>query len=144
MKRLITILFALVGLSSYSQIEFKAEISKDAVLIGEPFILTYQINQNFDDFKLPELENFQLISGPSTSMQQSINMFNGKMEKTILVTYTYFLKAVAPGTQTLAPAEIKIKDGYHYSNSLDIIVIDAQFQNPNQDNGKDIKGTSRL
>jgi hypothetical protein len=144
MKRLAFICFVMLSFSGFAQIEFKAEVSKDAVMIGEPFKLIYQINQTFDEFSLPEQENFELISGPSTSMQQNISMSNGKTVKTIVVTYTYFLKAKNPGTQSIISAEIKIKGDYYYSNSLDIIVIDAQYQDPNQDDGKDIKGTSRL
>lgn len=144
MKRFIFILFVLPNFFGFAQIEFKAETSKDAVMIGEPFKITYQINQNFDEFKLPEIESIQMISGPSTSMQQSINMTNGKTVKTISVTYSYIFKATLPGTFTVPPAEIKIKTDFYYSNSIDIIVIDAEYQNPNEDNGKDIKGTSRL
>ena len=148
MKNIILIL-ALIISASFSinaQVEFKANISKDAVMTGEPFRLEYKINKNFDKFTLPEFENFEVISGPSTSMQQSINFTNGHMEKNVSVTYTYFLKAKddVTGTQTIEPAEIKIGKEFFYSNSIDIIVIEGKYHNPSEDKGKNIEGTSRL
>lgn len=144
MKYLILSLFIFFGLLVNAQVEFKAEISKDAVMIGEPFMIEYKINKSFDNFTLAEIENFKLISGPNTSMQQSINMINGEMTKTISVNYTYFFKALNPGTHTIQAAEIQIEKEYFYSNTIDVIVIDSEYHDPNQNKGKDIKGTQKL
>jgi archaellum component FlaG (FlaF/FlaG flagellin family) len=148
MKNLILVLAVIISasFSLTAQVEFKASISKDAVMTGEPFKLEYKINKNFDKFTLPEFENFEVITGPSTSMQQSINFTNGHMEKTVSVTYTYYLKAKndLSGTQSIEPAEVKIDGEFYYSNPIDIIVIEGKYHNPNEDKGKDIEGTSRL
>ena len=146
MKQYIYILVLVVSasFSLNAQTEFKASISKDAVLTGEPFKLEYKINQNFDSFTLPEFASFVILSGPSTSMQQSVNITNGEMVKTVSVTYTYFIKAVTFGTQTIQPAEIEIAGEFLYSNPVDVIVIEGNYQSPNKDKGKNIKGTSRL
>ncbi|MCD4792515.1 MAG: BatD family protein [Bacteroidales bacterium] len=144
MKHLIVSLFVICGFTIQAQVDFKAEISKDAVMIGEPFAVEYKVNQTFDNFTLPEFENFKLISGPNTSMQQSINTVNGKITKTILVIYTYYFKAVNPGTHTIQPAEIIIDGKNIYSNTIDVIVIDSEYHDPNQHKGKDIKGTQKL
>lgn len=144
MKNLLILLFLISGFSTFSQVEIKATISKDAVMINEPFILEFEVNQNFDDFKLPEFENFKLISGPNTSMQQNISMVNGEMTKKISVKYSYFVKAIKAGNLTLKAAEVKIGDEYFYSNPLDIIVIDMEYTNPNKHKGKDIKGTEKI
>lgn len=144
MKYFLISIFIFLGFVVHAQIEFKTGISKDAVLIGEAFILEYKINQTFDNFTLPEFENFKLISGPNTSMQQSINMVNGEMTKTISVTYTYYIKALNPGTHTIQAAEIQYEGEFFYSNTIDIIVIDSEYQDPNKHKGKDIKGTHKL
>ncbi len=144
MKYILFIIIIGASFSSFSQVEFKASVSKDAVMTGEPFKLEYKINQNFDNFTLPEFEHFEVLSGPSTSMQQSVNITNGEMVKTVSVTYTYFLKAITSGTQTIQPAEIEIAGEFFYSNPVDVIVIEGNYQNPNENKGKDIKGTSRL
>lgn len=141
---LFSFIFFCAVLSSYAQVEFKASISKDAVMKGEPFKLEYKMNQNFDSFALPEFEHFVVISGPSTSMQQSVNITNGEMVKTVSVTYTYFVKAITSGTMTIQPAEIKIVGEVYYSNSVDVIIIEGNYINPKDDKGKDIEGTSRL
>ena len=144
MKTVVILFFLALGFPALSQVEFKAKVSKDAVMINEPFVLEYEINKNFEDFKLPEFENFKLISGPNTSMQQSINMINGEMTKTISVKYTYYLKALNPGTFTLKPAEVRIGEEFFYSNTTDLIVIDAVYTDPNQNKGKNIKGTEKI
>ena len=115
---LFSFMFFCAVFSSYAQVEFKASISKDAVMKGEPFKLEYKMNQNFDNFTLPEFEHFVVISGPSTSMQQSVNITNGEMVKTVSVTYTYFVKAITSGTMTIQPAEIEIVGEVYYSNSV--------------------------
>jgi hypothetical protein len=84
------------------------QTSKDAVLLGEPFILEFELNTNFENFTLPEFEHFKVISGPNTSMQQSINMVNGEMIKKISVKYSYYIKALNPGTHTIPAAEIVV------------------------------------
>ena len=145
MKNLVAILmFVYAGFSLNAQVEFKTEVSKDAVMINEPFKVEYKVNKNFDDFNLKGNENFEIISGPSTSFQQSINMTNGKTKKTISVTYTYFLKAKTAGKQTVPTAEVKIHGKYYYSDAKDIIVIDAEYHNPKENEIKDIEGTSKL
>ncbi len=145
MKKTIPVLiFILFNFSISAQVEFTSEISKDAVMINEPFKVEYKINKNFDDFNLKGNENFEVISGPSTSFQQSINMTNGKTEKTISVTYTYFLKAKTAGKQTVPKAGIKIHGKYYYSDAKDIIVIDAEYHNSKENDIKDIEGTSKL
>ncbi len=144
MKNIVLIFLLSINFILNAQVEFKTEISKDAVMINEPFKVEYKVNKNFDDFNLTENENFKVISGPSTSFQQSINMTNGKMEKTVSVSYIYFLKAKKSGKQNVPTAEIKIKGKYYYSDAKEIIVIDSEYHNPKENEIKDIEGTSKL
>jgi hypothetical protein len=144
MKHFILILLLIgAGVSLKAQVEFKAEISKDAVMLNEPFRVEYQINKNFDNFNLTDNENFEVLSGPSTSFQQSMNMTNGKIEKTISVKYTYILKAKTPGSQNIPSAEVKINGNYYYSAPKEIIVIDSEYKDPKKNEMKDIEGTSK-
>ncbi len=144
MKHLMVLLAVCVSLSANAQIEVKTEVSKDAVMINEPFKVEFTVNKNFQDFNLSKDENFETVSGPSTSFQQSINMENGKVEKKITVKYTYFFKAKISGKLNVPVAEIKIGNKYYYSDSKDIIVIDSEYHDPHQNDGKEIEGTSKL
>jgi len=144
MRNLIAILMVITSFSLKAQVEVKTEISKDAVMINEPFKIKFTVNQNFQDFNLTKDENFEIVSGPSTSFQQSISITNGKAEKNTTVTYTYILKAKVAGKQNLPVAEIKINRKYYYSELKDIIVIDAVYHNPKETEMKDIEGTSKL
>ncbi len=145
MKKIVAIFIFVSAVSLLNaQVEIITDISKDAVMIGEPFKVEYKMNKSFDDFNLVADDNFEIVSGPSTSFQQSINMTNGKMEKTTSVTYTYFFKAKKAGKQSVPTAEIKMKRNFYYSVAKDIIVIDAEYHDPNEHKIKDIEGTSKL
>ncbi len=143
-KTIILLPILILNFALKAQPEFKTEISKDAVMIGEPFKVEYKINKNFDDFILQKDENFEIISGPMTSFQQSISMTGGKIEKNISVTYTYFLKAKTPGEQNIPAAEVKIGGKRYSSDETHIIVIDAEYHDPDEHKIKDIEGTSKL
>lgn len=143
-KSAVLFISVIISLSVNAQVEFTTKISKDAVMIGEPFKIEYKVNKNFDEFKLTDNDDFEIISGPSTSFQQSINMTNGKMKKKTSVTYTYFVRAKTPGKQNIPVADIKIKGKYYYSNAKEIIVINAEFHDPKKNEIKDIEGTSKL
>ena len=66
------------------------------------------------------------------------------MTKKISVKYSYYIKALNPGNHTIQPAEIKIGDDYFYSDTIDIIVIDSEYVDPNKNKGKTIKGTEKI
>ena len=144
MKNVIAVLVLITSFSLNAQVELKTKISKDAVMINEPFKIEFTINQNFQNFNLTNDEDFETVSGPSTSFQQSINITNGKTEKQTTITYAYILKAKKSGKQNLPVAEIKINGKYYYSDQKEIIVIDAVYHNPKETEMKDIKGTSKL
>ena len=144
MKNIIIILLITTSFALNAQVEFKASISKDAVMIGEPFKLEYKISEKFDKFTLGEFESFEVISGPSTSMQQSINITNGEMVKIISVTYTYYIRAINTNNNKIQAAEIEINNKKFTTNEIEVIIIDAEYINPKEDKVKDIKGTSRL
>ena len=61
MKNLMILLLLSIGFSLQAQVEFKTEVSKDAVMKGEPFKIEYTVNKNFDDFSLKNNESFEII-----------------------------------------------------------------------------------
>ncbi len=141
---ILTIILLNVFITLNAQTEFKTKISKDAVMIGEPFRVEYTINRNFDNFNLTDTETFEVVSGPSTSFQQNMNISNGVIEKKVTVNYTYILKAKIPGKQTIPAAEVNIGEEYFYSEPIEVIVINAQYTDPKKNEMKNIEGTSKL
>lgn len=117
------ILIILFGFnSSLQEVEFSAS-APSVVELGEQFRITYSLNSSGSDLRLPDLGNFQLVGGPSTSSSSSVRMINGQMTQTQSVAFTYVLRATEVGTYTLAPATINTDSGRQSSNSVTIEVV---------------------
>ena len=85
------ILFTFVsGLTQ--DVEFTVSAPK-VVSAGEQFRLRYEVNTRPSDFSPPQLENFIILAGPSTSSNSSVQIVNGKMTQSYSYTYTYILQA---------------------------------------------------
>ena len=104
-------------------IEFLAYARPRVLRVGEQFNLVYEINANVSNLEIPNLADFQLLAGPSTSSSTSIQMINGKTTKTVQYTYNYYLRAQKEGTFTIAPARAKYKGKTYESNSLTVEVV---------------------
>ncbi len=103
-------------------VQFKAE-ARNAVLAGEKFQLVYTVNQEGEDLRLPTLENFTVLMGPSTMQSSSTSFINGKVTRSQQFSYTYIVKCDKPGTYTIDPAQITVDGKKYSSNSLSIDVV---------------------
>lgn len=115
------ILFAGV-LAGYSQVTFKAS-APGGVVKGEQFRLSYTINKEGKDLRLPEMKGLEVLFGPSTSRSFSQSTVNGKTTSESSITYTYILVAPEEGKFTIEPASITIDGANYTSNSLTIDVL---------------------
>lgn len=126
MNRIIIILFVNIFalLTNEAQdIKFTATAVPKVLRVGEQFQLVYEINKDVSELQIPELNDFQLLGGPSTSSSSSIQIINGKTTRSSKYTYTYYLSAVKDGIYTIAPATAKIKKDTYKSNAVKIEVI---------------------
>lgn len=126
MNRIIIILFVNIFalLTNEAQdIKFTATAVPKVLRVGEQFQLVYEINKDVSELQIPELNDFQLLGGPSTSSSSSIQIINGKTARSSKYTYTYYLSAVKDGIYTIAPATAKIKKDTYKSNAVKIEVI---------------------
>ena len=108
-----------LGAWADDKITFTAN-APEVVVSGDQFRLSYTVNtKKVRDFRAPNIKNFEVLMGPSRSVQyQSIN---GVESNTI--TYTYILMAGKEGTYNIPGATI-VADGNNYtSNSVDIKVL---------------------
>lgn len=83
------------------EVDFKASVSKSRLGVNERLRIKFSVNdQGVDNFKLPNLKDFRIISGPMQG--NSFSSFNGKMsfEK----SYTYTLKPRRQGVLTIPAA----------------------------------------
>ncbi len=126
MNRIIIILFVNIFalLTNEAQdIKFTATAVPKVLRVGEQFQLVYEINKDVSELQIPELNDFQLLGGPSISSSSSIQIINGKTTRSSKYTYTYYLSALKDGIYTIAPATAKIKKDTYKSNAVKIEVI---------------------
>src|SRR5690554_505106 len=107
---------------SEAQVTFKAS-APASVVEGEQFRLSYMLNQEGKDLRLPDLPDFDVLFGPSTSTSFSQRTINGKTTSERSVTYTYILVPKKTGTFTIAPASITVDGANYQSNSLQVEVL---------------------
>ncbi|MDE6452435.1 MAG: BatD family protein, partial [Odoribacter sp.] len=129
MKKIgIFILLFVTGLVSAQQVEFKAS-APSVVAAGEQFRLSYTLNREGSDLRIPDLKGFDKLMGPRLSQSTSISMINGKTTQSASYTYTYILEGVKEGTYEIAPATVTVDGKRYTSNALRIEVIKGSAGN---------------
>lgn len=108
--------------SADAQVTFKAS-APNGVVKGELFRLSYTLNQEGKDLRLPDLKGIEVLFGPSTSRSYSQSTVNGKTTSESSITYTYTLMAPEEGKFTIDPASITVDGANYRSNSLTINVL---------------------
>ena len=121
----------LCSFTMQAQVTFKAS-APQAVEKGQQFRLSYILNKEGRDLRLPDLKGFEVLFGPSVSTSFSQSTINGKTTSESSVTYTYILTAEKEGTYTLAPASISVDGSNYKSNSLTIKVLPPDKNSPNR------------
>ncbi len=127
-KIIVIILLSINGLicSIAQDIKFTASAMPGVLRVGEQFQLVYEINKNVSDLHIPELNDFQLLGGPSTGSSSSIQIINGKTTSSVKYTYTYYLRAVKEGTFIIPEATAKYKKDNYSSNTVKVEVVKAK------------------
>jgi len=121
-------IFMLVGLVSLADSTQFVMEGPEVVAMGEQFRLGFTLNESGTDLQLPDLSNFDVLMGPSTSQSSSIQIINGKTTQTSSFSYIFILRAKKEGKFSIRPASIKVGGKTYESNSLDIQVVKGQSQ----------------
>ncbi|MGI6074286.1 MAG: BatD family protein [Fermentimonas sp.] len=144
-KLRILFLFAVLVASTtaFGQVTFKAT-APATVVEGEQFRLSYVLNEEGRDLRLPDISDFDVLFGPSTSTSFSQRTVNGKTTSERSVTYTYILMPKKTGTYTIGPASITVGGSKYDSNSLKIEVLPPdESQSNNSSRGGENEGERR-
>ena len=105
-----------------AQIEFKTSVSKSKMGVNQRFRIQFTVNkQGADNFRPPSFDNFTVVAGPSSSVNQS--WINGVSSYT--QSYIYILEPKREGEFTIAPAIIEYNQETVVSNSVKITVLEA-------------------
>ena len=123
------ILFSAISFQcSFAQVRFSASAPK-SVAENQNFNLTFTIeNANGRNLKLPALNDFTLLGGPSTSM--STQVINGAVSQS--ASYTYVLRPKQQGTFKIGKATVEVNGNIMESNELTIVVTAPSAQQQSQ------------
>lgn len=123
MKRvMLTFLAVFAVMAVTAQVSFTVKAPR-MVYEGDKFPVTYRLtNADGSDLNVKQIENCQLLYGPSTSTSQSYQVINGKASSSRTTEYTYYYRATSPGVVTVPEATISA-DGKKMSTSATKINI---------------------
>ena len=111
---------------SIAQVSFQAKVSKNRLGLNERLRVTFEMNQNGDNFNPPSFNGFTVVGGPNQSVSNS--WVNGV--RSFSKSYTYFLTPTRKGKITIAQATIEI-DGEVYKTTPVQVEITQAVNNPN-------------
>jgi len=134
LKRLLFLFVVLFASQSVFADETRFVMSApNAVSAGDQFRLSFSLNTSGGtNLRLPDLSNFEVLMGPSTSQSSSVQIINGRTTQSVEFSYTYILRAVKEGTFTIRPASIEVDGKIYQSNPLTIQVVKGRPQQQQQ------------
>lgn len=98
----------------------------EAVVVGDHFRLSFTVTtQQVRDFKAPTIKGFEVLMGPHSSRQSSMEIINGKTTQSSSITYTYTLLAQKEGEFSIPGATIVAAGKPLVSNAVRIKVLPA-------------------
>ncbi len=101
--------------SAWAQVTFQATASQSCEL-GGTWRVVFKVNDSdATDFTPPSFENFDVMSGPSSSVYSNYQMINGKFTSESSLAITYLLSPNVEGELTLGEATVKV-DGKVYKS----------------------------
>jgi len=112
----------------------------EVISTGEQFRLSFSLNDKGEDLQLPDLSDFNILMGPSTSQSSSFQMINGKTTQSVSYSYIYILSAEKEGKFTIQPASVKVDGKRYQSNSLTIQVVKGQSNSSSQSQSNSSSG----
>jgi uncharacterized protein (DUF58 family) len=105
---LVSILLTATSVFAQPQVTFKTTTSTETVASGEPFELTFRLeNAQAPDLQLPDLPNLEIIGEPTVS--QSIAIANG--QKSQILTFQYAVQAIVVGELVIPSIKITTSNG---------------------------------
>ena len=139
---LLTTLFACHNVRA-EELSFTAN-APSAVVMGETFRLSYTINtHNAKGFRVGNIEDFDILSGPNQSSSSSTSIVNGVRTSSKTLTFTCILRPKKEGTFTIPSATITADGKQMNSKQLTVKVLPPDQRGSGaQQSGAQGRGTS--
>lgn len=123
MKYILLFLSLLFISTAYSQINFYATTDARKVSLTGYFEVRFILeNGRGNQFRAPDFQGFQVMSGPSQSMSTSI--INGVRSSEM--SYTYMLQPTKVGKQTIGRASVTVGNKTYRTDLLNIEVVESK------------------
>lgn len=75
---------------------------------GQPFRMTFEVNADASDFKLPTFKGLRVVGGPNMQRGSSMIYNNGQMTQSVSSSYTVIVQADEAGTANVGVATCKV------------------------------------
>ena len=134
---ILSLTIAIFSALADGNVTFKAT-APNIVSMGQQFRLEFHISNyepNREDLQIPNLNDFDILSGPNVSRASSVSIINGNMTKTDNFTYTYVLTPKKEGTFTISPARFPMNGKTIMSNAVTIKVDSKAASQQNASSG---------
>lgn len=144
MKKILLSLFTVILITTSvfaDEIRFTVS-APNVVELGEQFRLTYSLNKKGKSIKLPALDGFRVLMGPSTSSNMSTQIINGKVTSNSSYSYTYVLLAEKEGKFNIKPATITVGSKTKISNAISIEVVKVNKAQQNSGSNRNNNSSS--
>jgi len=149
MKKILISILTLSLLSGFlaaQDVQFSVSVP-GAVATGDQFRLTFSVNAKPAAFDPPDLRDFNILGGPSTSSSSSMQIVNGKVSRSYSYSYTYYLQAYKVGTFTIGSASVTVEGKKYSTEPKKIEVIKGEpsaKQSQSQSQGQNQQETASV
>ena len=124
-KYLGIILFAIIPITVFSQVSFEAITDAREIFEGNYIEVKFTLkNANGKNFQLPPLGDFEILSGPSTSVSTTI--INGRRSQER--SYTYLFSPQKIGTLVIGSATIEVDNEILKTKPISVKVLKSTEQ----------------
>jgi len=124
----------LISLAISAQASFTVDVPR-VVGLDENFRLVFTAGGEPSSFNPPQLKDFDVLAGPSTSTMTSTQIINGKRTDSYQVSYTYILQAKSVGTFSIPAASAVIGGKTYHSNPVSVEVVKGDSHNSGNSSG---------
>ena len=132
LRNILCLLAMLVPLTAMAaEVKVEGRV-RSHVSVGERFQLSYTVSADASDIRIADVEDFDVLMGPSVSRSSSTSITKGKISSSKSTTFTFILKANKVGTYTIGSATVEVDGKQYSSNTLNINVVDGETDNDNQ------------
>lgn len=124
----------LISLALSAQASFTVDVPR-VVGSDENFRLVFIAEGEPSSFNPPQLKDFDVLAGPSTSTMTSTQIINGKRTDSYQVSYTYILQARSVGTFSIPSASAVIGGKTYHTNPVSVEVVKGDANNSGNSSG---------